>query len=291
MKGDDICVVFSSLQFVLIFMPLFFGCYYAVPYCIQQYLRRRSANKGKSAVWCLLHIFTASSLSPAAHTPQDLRRQKVRVKTMCVNARNRILMLGSLCFYLMGTLQHPAHFAIFLISIMLDFWLAVQMEAHPTAKKPLLLLGVVFHLVCLCTFKYAGFLFQELRRIIPTIPLLPEIILPVGISFYTFQGLSYLLDVYRGSCKAEQSLLRYTVYIAMFEQLIAGPIVTYGQVRQQLQKRSPRLDSIVRGIGTFIFGLGFKVLLANPLGKLWSQVCAIGFESLSTPLAWMGAWA
>ena len=115
--------------------------------------------------------------------------------------------------------------------------------------------------------------------------------MPIGISFYTFQGISYIVDVYRGNAKAERSLLRYAVYISMFEQLIAGPIVTYGQVEKELYKRKIKVSSVLKGMGVFIFGLGLKVLLANPIGKLWSQTCAIGFESISTPLAWMAITA
>ena len=149
----------------------------------------------------------------------------------------------------------------------------------------------MFHLVCLCTFKYAGFVISELNRLSESFNFTANIILPIGISFYTFQGISYLIDVYRGDIEAEESLLCYCVYISMFEQLIAGPIVTYGQVQYDLHKRNIWFEDALKGLGIFIFGLGLKVLLANPLGKLWSQTLAIGFESVSTPLAWMGVAA
>lgn len=151
----------------------------------------------------------------------------------------------------------------------------------------LLVVGIVFHLICLCTFKYAGFVISELNRLSESFNFTANIILPIGISFYTFQGISYLIDVYRGDIEAEESLLCYCVYISMFEQLIAGPIVTYGQVQYDLHKRNIWFEDALKGLGIFIFGLGLKVLLANPLGKLWAQALAIGFESVSTPLAWM----
>lgn len=228
-------MVFSSLQFIFIFIPIFFGCYYFSPNRI----------------------------------------------------KNIILFIGSLCFYFVGTINNLEHFILFIISIMVDFLAGVWIEKYPAHKKAFLMIGICFHLICLATFKYSNFALSEISRLIPGFEFTLKIVLPIGISFYTFQGISYLVDVYRGTVKAEQSLLHYAVYISMFEQLIAGPIVTYGQVKKELHQRKITLADVERGIGTFIFGLGLKVLLANPIGKLWAQTCAIGFESISTPLAWM----
>lgn len=229
-------MVFSSLQFVLIFMPVFFICYYLVP------------SKYK----------------------------------------NIILLLGSLTFYFIGTIKTPYHFALFILSIVIDFFVGLGIEKNEKHKKSILALGITFHLVCLIIFKYSNFLLGELSKISSDFVFCGEIILPIGISFYTFQGISYLADVYNGTIKAEKSLLRYAVYISMFEQLIAGPIVTYPQVEKELHHRKISAENVLEGISVFIFGLGLKVLLANPIGKLWSQILAIGFESVSTPLAWMG---
>lgn len=232
-------MVFSSLEFIFLFLPCFFGCYYFVP--------------GRM--------------------------------------RNIILLLGSLCFYWIGTIGHPEHFILFLASILVDFVLGRLMEQFPRQKRILLAAGVLFHLGCLVTFKYAGFLTGELRRFFPELKSVCELILPIGISFYTFQGISYLVDVYRETVPAEKKLVRFGVYLSMFEQLIAGPIVTYDQVRTGLAGRKIRKQEVLRGIGTFIFGMGLKVLLANPVGKLWTDVQGIGFESISTPLAWMAIFA
>lgn len=232
-------MVFSSLEFIFIFMPIFYGCYYIVP----------------------------------------------------KQAKNIILLAGSLCFYFIGTIHNPEHFVLFIITIITDFALAVWMEKYATYKKFFLFAGVFFHLLSLVTFKYSGFVMNEINRLAPNFNFAIDILLPIGISFYTFQGMSYIIDVYRGTEKAEKSLLKYAVYISMFEQLIAGPIVTYSQVKQELHSRNIKLKSVMKGLGVFIFGLGLKVLLANPIGKLWSQTCAIGFESISTPLAWMAIFA
>ncbi len=198
-----------------------------------------------------------------------------------------ILLFGSLAFYFVGTINAPYHFILFIVSIIVDFAVGVGIEKCKKGKKVLLAAGIVFHLGCLCVFKYANFIFGELSKVFTGFYITTEIILPIGISFYTFQGISYIADVYKGTVKAEKSLLKYAVYISMFEQLIAGPIVIYGQVERELDHRKITVKKVLNGIGIFVFGLGLKVLLANPIGKLWTQTLAIGFESISTPLAWM----
>lgn len=232
-------MVFSSLNFVLIFMPVFFACYYIVP------------DKWKNAV----------------------------------------LLIGSLSFYLVGTLKTPYHFALFVLSIIVDFEVGVGIEKYQKHKKAILVSGILFHLIALSVFKYSDFVFSQFTPFIPKLSEIPSLGLPIGISFYTFQGISYIADVYRGKTKAEKSVLRYAVYIAMFEQLIAGPIVTYSRVKGSLKSRKINASAVFCGLGMFMFGLGLKVLLANPIGKLWSQTLAIGFESVSTPLAWMALFA
>lgn len=228
-------MVFSSLKFIFIFLPVFFSIYFVAP---KQF-------------------------------------------------KNTVLLIGSLCFYLIGSIHNPEHFAIFLISIIIDYIAALKIEKSKRYKKLILTATVVFHVISLSVFKYSGFALSEISQLIPNWDFETNIVFPIGISFYTFQGLSYVIDVYRGKIKAENSLLNFAVYISMFEQLIAGPIVTYSQVENELQTRKVSLSSSFKGIGLFIFGLGLKVLLANPLGKMWSQVETIGFESISTPLAWM----
>ncbi len=228
-------MVFSSLRFVLVFLPIFFVFYYLVP---SRY-------------------------------------------------RNIILLTGSLVFYFIGTIGYPEHFIIFILSMLLDFAVGIMIEEYPEYKKRFLVTGVVMHLTSLAVFKYLDFTVSEIGKFIPAFNISLNIVLPIGISFYTFQGISYIVDVYRGKVKAERDLLRYTVYISMFEQLIAGPIVTYSEVRRALYRRRINRQAVKSGLGVFIFGLGLKVLLANPISKLWTQAMTIGFDSLSTPLAWM----
>lgn len=115
--------------------------------------------------------------------------------------------------------------------------------------------------------------------------------LPLGISFYTFQILSYLIDVYRGDSSREESLVNFASYILMFPQLISGPIVRYDEVKEELRERPFRASNIQDGLGMFILGLSYKVLLADRIGILWHEVQVTGFESISTALAWMAAVA
>lgn len=205
--------------------------------------------------------------------------------------KNIVLLTGSLCFYFIGTLHHPEHFLLLIFSIIIDFIVGLLIEKYRSYRKALLAAGVLFHFFSLAVFKYVGFLLSEINRFVPEFSFTADIILPIGISFYTFQGISYIVDVYRGTTKPEKNLIKYAVYISMFEQLIAGPIVTYGQIKNELHQREIKPESVLKGAGVFVFGLGLKVLLANPIGKLWSQTCAIGFESISTPLAWMAIFA
>ena len=231
-------MVFSSLQFIFIFMPIFFLFYYFVP----------------------------------------------------AKFRNVILLIGSLTFYFVGAFYHPEHFILFLCSILLDFYVAIGIDKHKKHKRLLLSLGILLHIVALAAFKYSGFLFQEINRV-TSASIALKIYLPIGISFYTFQGISYLVDVYRGTVQAERNLLDFAVYISMFEQLIAGPIVTYKTVQNRLHERKIFKTDVISGLEIFIFGMGLKVLLANPVGKLFTDVRHIGFESISTPLAWMSILA
>lgn len=205
--------------------------------------------------------------------------------------RNAVLLAGSMCFYLVGAVKNPEYLILLIVSIFVDFFAGVLIRKYPKNRKLFLILGVAFHLISLITFKYLTFILGEANNFFQNLSFSIDLVLPIGISFYTFQGISYIVDVYRGKIKAEESLLRYAVYISMFEQLIAGPIVTYDRVQNDLQKRTITKSLVLEGVGTFVIGLGLKVLLANPISKLWTQTVAIGFESVSTPLAWMTIFA
>ena len=188
----------------------------------------------------------------------------------------------------MGAIKQPQYMILFMVSLIVDWACGVLMERYPKYKKGILVFGILYHLGWLFYYKYAGFVFKELGRVIPGLSVNLSPLLPIGISFYTFQGISYIIDVYRGTVKADHSLLRVGTYISMFEQLIAGPIVTYSDVQKEMSHRSIRCKEVLKGMGVFVIGLGLKVLLANQVGGLWTDMATIGYESISTPLAWMG---
>lgn len=181
-----------------------------------------------------------------------------------------------------------------IMSVVVNFVAGKLIEAQKTkrARKAWLLVGIVYDLGWLILFKYLGFLIENLNALFGAMHVKVQLetwnlILPIGISFYTFQIISYLVDVYRRETKAEKSLISLGTYLCMFPQLIAGPIVNYHLIQEQLHKRKHSMVKVESGLKVFALGLAYKVLLANRVGHLWTEVTAIGYESISTPLAWM----
>jgi len=215
-------LVFSSLEFLFLFLPLFLLIYYLIP----------------------------------------------------KRAKNGFLFLGSLIFYGYGVSWNICYIILILVCIGVNFAAARGIEKD-RRKKLILTAALCYDFGFLLFFKYA-FFFRT------------DIVLPIGISFYTFQITSYLIDVYRKKIRAESSFVCLGTYLTMFPQLIAGPIITYNRVCRQLRKRRVNLIRCNHGLQIFTLGLGFKVLLANQLGRLWNDVQTIGYESISMPLAWLG---
>ena len=232
-------MVFSSLEFLFLFLPLFLLIYYLLP----------------------------------------------------LRGKNVFLFLGSLVFYGFGIDWNLYYLAPIIVSVVLNFLAAggiehcrrknrirngeERAEEKSAGEKIILIFGLCCDFGMLLFFKYAGFFVKN-------------IILPLGISFYTFQTTSYLIDVYRGRTRAEQDITRMGVYVTMFPKLTAGPIVPYKTLHKQLRRRKVTLIGCNHGLQIFTLGLGFKVLLANQLGNFWEDIRAIGYESISTPLAWLG---
>ena len=180
--------------------------------------------------------------------------------------KNAFLLLASLVFYAWG---EPKYLLVMLAATVLGYGFGLAIEKFSRFRKPLLVLSVASSLGFLVYFKYADFFLQNLNALGANLPLL-NLALPVGISFYTFQILSYTVDVYRGEVKAQKNPVDLACYVTFFPQLIAGPIVRYKDIAAQLQGRTHDLDNIRLGAGRFLIGLGKKVLLANLLG----EVCA-----------------
>ena len=189
--------------------------------------------------------------------------------------RNLTLLLTSLVFYGWG---EPVYLLLMVFTILLNYfcglWIAAR-QARGRSAKAALTVSVVLNLALLGTFKYAG-LFARSLRLLPGLGGLPvpELVLPIGISFYIFQSMSYVIDLYRGKASLQRSPLRFGAYAAMFPQLIAGPIVRYRDVAEQLESRRENLPQFASGVSLFILGLSKKLLLANPMGALWENLQA-----------------
>lgn len=207
--------------------------------------------------------------------------------------KNGIITVFSLIFYCWGEIRY---FPIMIASIAVDFFASQVIERNRSNKKitkAALVVSMCFNLGMLLFFKYTDFFILNINNFLGTsIPLL-KLKLPLGISFYTFQTMSYTIDVYRGNVKAEDSIIDFSAFVTMFPQLIAGPIVKYTDINEKLNTHEGRitLDGINEGIKLFIFGLGKKVLIANNVGALWTDIETLGFANVSTPLAWLGVVA
>lgn len=181
--------------------------------------------------------------------------------------KNTVLMLSSLVFYGWG---EPKYVVLMIASIVIGYFSGILIEAFSEKKLSKVFLGgsVVVNLGFLAYFKYADFFIENFNAVTGlSIPLL-RIALPIGISFYTFQILSYTIDVYRKDVPAQKNIINLAAYITMFPQLIAGPIVRYSDIAKQLEERTHSFENSSKGIRRFILGLGKKILIANSLGEL-----------------------
>ena len=199
-------------------------------------------------------------------------------------ARNTVLLAFSLLFYYYG---EGVRIWVLLLSILGNWLLALPM-GDSKWRKSALILAVVFNLSILGVSKYLGFLAQTCNDLLGTALRVPEIVMPLGVSFFTFQGMSYVIDVYRGA-KPQKNPANVALYISLFPQLIAGPIVRYTQVADDMEIRTETLDGVHEGLQQFVLGLAKKVLLANPLGQAATEVFALPAGAVSTPVAWLGA--
>lgn len=229
-------MLFSSLTFLLFFLPVVVGLYFIVPACL----------------------------------------------------RNAVLLAASLVFYAWG---EPIYVAVMLCVIALSYIGARLIEAVQEGWLKCVVVGstVGSILGVLAYFKYTGFILQNLP--LPKgvdVPFI-EIIMPIGISFYTFQALSYVIDVYRGEVSAQKNPFKIALFISLFPQLVAGPIVKYHDVYRQIDRRAVRFESFMKGLKRFIMGLGKKVIIANTLGEVVDKIFALPVQELSPQIAWVGA--
>ena len=234
-------MVFSSLNFIFIFLPLVLFFYFIVP---------------------------------------------KRFRTL----KNIILLIFSLIFYAYG---EPKGIFVMIASIVGNyvFAYAIEVAKKKTSKKAALVLSVVYNLGILCYYKYTGFIFENISRIFDISTSIPEIIMPIGISFFTFQGMSYVFDVYKGTSRAQKNIINVATYVSLFPQLVAGPIVRYETIEKELVDRNETLERAAHGIRRFIVGLAKKMIIANTLGAVATEIFAMDVSTLSAGVAWVGAIA
>lgn len=204
--------------------------------------------------------------------------------------KNLFLLIVSLIFYAWG---EPKYVFLMIFSILVNYVFGLLMDKHRENKKRLklmLVISVIIDLGLLSVFKYTDFIITNINSVFGTGFDLLNIALPIGISFYTFQAMSYTIDVYRDDVRVQRNLIDFGMYITMFPQLIAGPIVRYTDVQDQLAERNVTTADFSEGIMRFVVGLGKKVLLANQMGAVWTQIYALGGD-ISALMAWTGAAA
>lgn len=205
-------------------------------------------------------------------------------------ARNLVLFIFSLVFYAWG---EPVYVVLMLFSTVVDYINGGLVgyfirKGNRGLAKVFLICSVVINLSLLGVFKYTGFLCSIWEQITGIVIHAKELSLPIGISFYTFQTMSYTIDIYRGEAEPEKNIINFGAYVSLFPQLIAGPIVRFQEVAVQLRKRTVSLDKIHYGILRFVTGLGKKVLLANNAGMIWTTVSGYTAGEMTTVAAWIG---
>lgn len=202
--------------------------------------------------------------------------------------KNLVLCVSSLIFYAWG---EPIYVILMLLSIAFNFNIGLDIgrnSDHPKKKKAILIAAIIFDLLILGFFKYSNFLIENINNIF-SLGLSPlNLSLPVGISFYTFQILSYIIDVYRGKVSAQKNIISFAMYVTMFPQLIAGPIVQYSDIERQLRFRSVTPSKFFDGMIIFIRGLGKKVLFANTIGQSYAEITSSGVNDAGAATVWLG---
>ena len=201
-----------------------------------------------------------------------------------------VLLCASLIFYIWG---EKAYVLIMLYSITVSYLIGLLLDTGRSQKtnKSILSIGIILNLLPLIYFKYSAFLTENINTLLTSLNLqnldVSEISLPIGISFFTFQAISYLIDIFRGEAQPQKSILNLGLYISLFPQLIAGPIVRYHDINKQLAQRSITLENLAYGSERFIIGLAKKVLIANTLGEFVDSVFDLDPGEINAGLAWL----
>ncbi len=229
-------MIFSSLEFIFIFLPILLIIYYITP------------NK----------------------------------------YRNYVLLFGSIIFYFIGVKDHPAYMLLLAISVIINYFIGRLIGKNKKYSKIMLIFGIIYNLSFLFVFKYYDFVVSIISKISTKEIKTLNLTLPLGISFYTFQVIGYLIDVYKEKYDPEKSILNFSTNMIFFAKIISGPIVQFDDIKKQLEGRPYKLSKFIQGVRYFIVGLGLKTIIADNIGIMWNDILMIGIESISTPLAWLG---
>lgn len=200
--------------------------------------------------------------------------------------QNYFLLLASLFFYAWG---EPKYLLIMLAVIVINYLAGIGIEYFSQRKKLMLASSILLNLSILGFFKYTDFLIENINLVFKSnLPLL-HIALPIGISFYIFQSMSYTIDVYKETVQPQKNILKFALYVSLFPQLIAGPIVKYRDIANEIDNRNVSLQDVVDGLKRFIIGLSKKVILANTMGEVADTIYATGTNNITADIAWLGA--
>ena len=205
--------------------------------------------------------------------------------------KNSILLVASMIFYAWGGLLY---FPLLLVSIIVNYIFGLKIDKYKDNKEKdrrILIYSIIFNISFLGVFKYSNFLVDNINILFNTSFNIPTIPLPIGISFYTFQAMSYVIDVYRKDGKVQKNIFNLALYISMFPQLVAGPIVRYETVDKQITERSYSFYKFNFGLERFVNGLFKKVIISNTIGELASLIYALPYSEMTVATAWIGAIA
>lgn len=207
--------------------------------------------------------------------------------------RNGVLFFGSLVFYGWG---EPVYILLLLFSTLVDYVhgrlvFRCRQRGRITFAKLFVASSIIINLTLLGVFKYGDFVMEGVSWLTGLKLPVPGLLLPIGISFYTFQTMSYTIDIYRGTASPQKNIIDFGAYVSMFPQLIAGPIVRYHTIAKELRERRETFEAFSRGVFLFALGLGKKVLIANSIGALWSEISGIPDGEQTVLMAWLGIFA
>lgn len=202
--------------------------------------------------------------------------------------KNITLLMASLIFYAWG---EPKYIFLMVLTIIFDYFAALLISKNLSNRKKsrwIFIFTIIMNIAILGFFKYFGFIVENINSLFSTHIEYESLPLPVGISFYTFQTLSYIVDVYIRKVNVQKNFINFSLYISMFPQLVAGPIVQYSDINKQLENRNENLDKFGEGVERFIEGLGKKVLLANNIGMVWTAISSMDIANVSVISSWIG---